>query len=242
MKTERLDKLLCVSGTYTRAQARVVIRSGAVTVDGSLVLSPEEKVPAGAEICVRGEVLDTAAFVYYIMNKPAGYISGARDELYPAVAGLLPPALQKRGLFCVGRLDADVTGLLLFTDDGSYAHRVTSPKGGIEKTYEVRLDGTVTSENIRALAAGVTLSGGTQYRPARLEADSADAARARITVTEGKYHEVKNLMAFCGRRVLEMRRVSIGNLVLDETLRPGEIRRLTEAEAAQVFEKTGEGT
>ena len=242
MKEERLDKLLCLSGAYTRSQARAVIRAGVVTVGGAAVREPEKKVPAGGEIRVRGEVLDTAETVYYMMNKPAGYISGAKDELYPAVTGLLPPALRKRGLFCVGRLDADVTGLLLLTDDGSFAHRVTSPKAEIEKTYEVLLDGAVTEGNAAALAQGVTLSGGTHYRPARLEPDRENASRARVTVTEGKYHEVKNLMAFCGRQVLEMRRVSIGALTLDETLKPGELRRLTEAEAALVFGKTGEET
>ncbi len=237
MKSERLDKLLCAGGEYTRSQARSAIQSGAVTVDGAVVRRPEAKVSRASVISAGGQILDTAEFVYYMMNKPAGYISAAKDEKYPAVTGLLPQNLQRRGLFCVGRLDADVTGLLLLTDDGAYAHRVTAPRAEIPKTYEVRVDGALTEENIRTLARGVSLQSGVEYRPATLEISRFDPCVGRVTVTEGKYHEVKNLMAVCSRRVLSMRRLSIGGLILDETLGPGCCRRLTEEETQRVFIK-----
>lgn len=237
MKMERLDKLLCASGRYSRSQARSAILSGNVTVDGDVIRRPEAKVPRDAAVCAGGETVDTAEFVYYMLNKPAGYISGAKDEKYPAVTSLLPPELQKRGLFCAGRLDADVTGLLILTDDGAYAHRVTAPRSETPKTYEVRLDGALTKENIEALARGVTLASGVSYRPAALEIDSRDPCLGHVTVTEGKYHEVKNLMAFCGRQVVSMRRLSIGALALDEGLAEGRGRRMTEAEAQTAFHK-----
>lgn len=238
MKLERIDKILCGTGLYTRSEARSAIASGAVTVDDAPVRRPEEKVSRASEICAAGQLLDTAEFVYLMMNKPAGYVSGARDEGdYPAVTGLLPREYQNRGVFCVGRLDADVTGLLLLTDDGAYAHRVTAPRSGVPKTYEVRLDGTLTAEDTAALAAGAVLRDGTAYRPAETKPCGDDLCLWLVTVTEGKYHEVKNLMAFCGRKVLAMRRLSIGALCLDEALGTGQFRRLTEAEAQMVFHK-----
>lgn len=237
MKQERLDKILCAGGRYTRSQARSAILSGAVTVDGAVVRRPEAKVSRDAVIRAGGEVMDTAEFVYYMMNKPAGYISGARGEKYPAVTELLAPELQKRGLFCAGRLDADVTGLLLLTNDGDYAHRVTSPGARIPKTYEVHVDGPLTEEDAKALAGGAVLRSGERYRPARLRIDGKDPCAGLVTVTEGKYHEVKNLMAVCGRHVTSMSRVSIGALALDKALEPGGYRRLTAAEAQSVFDE-----
>ncbi len=224
MVLERLDKILSGSGWYTRSQARAVIVSGAVTVDGTPVRRPEAKVSRAAVICAEGRNIDAAEFVYYMMNKPAGTICAAEDGAYPAVTGLLPAHLQARGLFPVGRLDADVTGLLLLTDDGQFAHRVTSPRSGIQKVYEIQADGPLTQEHVRLLAEGVVLAGGTRYRPAVLRIDSGDPTRASVTVTEGKYHEVKNLIAACERRVLTMCRTAVGSLVLDERLGPGEIK------------------
>ena len=236
MKEERLDKLLCTAGRMSRSEAREAVRAGLVAVDGAIVRDPAAKADRAAEITVHGERVDTAEFAVYMLNKPAGYVSGAAPEGdYPPVTELLPEDLRRRGLFCVGRLDADAEGLLLLTDDGAYAHRVTAPRSQIPKTYRVRTDGALSAEDAEALAAGVTLRGGTEYRPALLEIDREDAATALVTVTEGKYHEVKNLMASRGRRVLSLVRVSIGGLRLDETLRPGEGRRLSPEESAQVF-------
>lgn len=236
MKEERLDKLLSGAGQMSRSEARSAVRAGLVTVDGAVVRDPAAKTSRGSSVAVRGEPVDTAEFVVYMLRKPAGYVSASEPEgEYPPVTDLLPEDLRRRGLFCVGRLDADATGLLLLTDDGAYAHRVTSPRSDIPKTYRVRVDGPLSGEDAEALSAGVTLRGGTEYRPAELRIDPADPSLALVTVTEGKYHEVKNLMASRGRRVQSLERRSIGALDLDESLQPGEGRLLSEEESRRVF-------
>lgn len=235
MKQERLDKILSGSGRFTRSEAKALIQSGNVLVDGVPVRRAETKIFRTATVVVKGQVIETDEFVYYMMNKPADYISAARDEKYPAVTNLLPRHLQNRGLFPVGRLDVDVTGLLILTDDGAFAHRVTSPKSEIPKTYEVILEGNLSPAHVEMLKEGVTLANGTAYKPAKLVIHPDDPTQARITVTEGKYHEVKNLMAFCGCPVVKMRRVSIGGVHLDASLKPGEIRPLTGEELACCF-------
>ena len=133
MSLERLDKLLTASGHFSRSEAKAAISRGRVTVDGRPVTKPETKVSRAAAVVADGKRIDTEEFVYYMMHKPAGYISATEDERLPAVTRLLPRELQKRGLFPVGRLDADVTGLLILTDDGGYAHRVTAPKHAVPK-------------------------------------------------------------------------------------------------------------
>lgn len=235
MSLERLDKILAGSGHYTRSQARRVILSGAVTVDGVPVRRPEEKADRASRILAQGQVIDGAEFVYYMMNKPSGVICATEDGAWPAVTGLLPGYLRARGLFPVGRLDADVTGLLLLTDDGVFAHRVTAPRSEIEKVYEVWTDGPLGQTDAERLAAGVTMPDGTAYRPALLALEAGDPTRASVTVTEGKYHEVKNLLAACGRRVLTMRRVAVGGLRLDEKLAPGQVRPLSQNEINSIF-------
>lgn len=236
MKEERLDKILSGTGQLSRSEARSAVRAGLVAVDGAVVRDPAAKVRRASVITVRGESVDTAEFVVYMLHKPAGYVSASAPEgAYPPVTELLPEDLRKRGLFCAGRLDADATGLLLLTDDGAYAHRVAAPRSDIPKTYRVRVDGPLSDADAEALAAGVTLRGGTEYRPAVLRIDPEDPALALVTVTEGKYHEVKNLMTSRGRRVLSLERVSIGALALDGSLRPGEGRRLSSAESERVF-------
>lgn len=237
MSAERLDKLMSAAGEYTRSEARALIRSGAVTVDGVPVRAPEAKVSRQSVIAARGQTVDTAEFAYWMLHKPAGYVSASKDELWPAVTRLLPPEAQKRNVFCVGRLDADVTGLLILTDDGAYAHRVTAPRAEIKKVYQVFLDAPVTPEDVRRLAQGVVWSDGTEYRPARLAVDTEDPCVGYVTVTEGKYHEVKRLIAACGHELRAMRRVSIGGLSLDPALQEGQARRLTSEEAELVFHK-----
>lgn len=230
MREERLDKILAGSGRYTRSQARAAIVSGAVTVDGAPVRRPEQKVSRASCILAQGQVIEGAEHVYYMMNKPAGYLSSTEDGAWPAVTTLLPRHLRARGLFPAGRLDADVTGLLVLTDDGVFAHRLTAPRSEIRKVYELTADGPLTAADVSRLAAGVAMADGTVYRPAVLEPDGEDLCRAVVTVTEGKFHEVKNLIAACGRRVLALRRVAMGGLRLDPSLAPGEFRPLTEEE------------
>lgn len=234
MSLERLDKLLSGSGRYSRSEARAAIAGGRVTVDGLCITKPEAKVSRDSTVTADGRELDTAEFVYYMMNKPAGYISATEDERLPAVTKLLPRELQKRGLFPVGRLDGDVTGLLILTDDGAYAHRVTAPRSKVEKRYEAWLDRPVGEPAVQAMAAGITLRDGRTYLPVVLELDPRDGCHAFVTVTEGKFHEVKNLFAACGSHVLRLRRLSVGGLSLDPALKEGACRPMSgpEKEAA----------
>lgn len=235
MKQERIDKILAGTGLYTRSEARTLIQAGVVMVDGVPVRKPEQKISRESSVTVRGEAVETAEFVYYMMNKPPLYISSAKDEKYPAVTNLLPKHLQNRGLFPVGRLDVDVTGLLILTDDGAFAHRVTAPRSEIVKTYEVWTDGVLRPQDVDELAGGVTLDNGAVYKPAKLVIDQQNPSHASVSVTEGKYHEVKNLLSYCGCPVVKMRRVSIGGVHLDEALAEGEFRPMTEAEAMACF-------
>lgn len=237
MKQERLDKILCGSGCYSRAEARKLIQSGQVVVNGSVIRQPETRIERTSRITAAGETIVGSEFVYYMLNKPANYVSASRQEgQYAPVTDLFPEFLRKRGIQCVGRLDVDVTGLLLLTDDGNFAHRVMSPRSEIAKRYAVRVDAPLTTEDVKALAMGTVLNSGVEYRPAILTIGD-DPRRAVIEVTEGKYHEVKNLMAVRGRKILSMSRISIGGLGLDETLPAGGFRRMSPEEAERVFLK-----
>jgi len=231
MAEERLDKILSGTGLFTRSEARAAITGGRVTADGQVLLHPERKVSRTSTITVDGEPVDAAEFVYYMLYKPEGCVSAVTDDRWPTVVELFPAALRARGIFPAGRLDADVTGLLIVTDDGGYAHRVTSPRSDVEKVYEARTDGLLTDADAAAFSEGIILADGTRYRPAKLEVSPQDQHFAHVTVTEGKYHEVKNLFAARSRKVLTLRRVCIGRLVLDPTLGPGDFRRITPEEA-----------
>ena len=235
MEQERLDKILAGSGHFTRSEAKSLILAGSVTVDGAVIRRPETKVSRASAITAGGKQIDGAEFVYYMLNKPAGTICATEDGAYPAVTSLLPRHLQKRGLFPVGRLDADVTGLVILTDDGVFAHRVTAPRSEIKKVYEIETDLPLNRADVDRLAAGVTMADGTAYRPAVLSIDPADPRRGSVTVTEGKYHEVKNLISACGKRIAAMKRVSIGGIQLDENLESGTVRKLEKEEALAVF-------
>ena len=237
MEMERLDKILAGTGEYTRSEARQMIVFGSVSVDDAVIRRPETKVSRGSRITAAGRVIDAAEFVYIMMNKPRDYVSAAKDEAYPAVTRLLSEPLRNRGVFCVGRLDADVTGLLILTDDGAFAHRVTSPRSEIKKTYEVNLDAPLTPEDAAALKDGIVTKGGTVYRPAELTIREDDPTTGLVAVTEGKFHEVKNLMSARGKHVVSMRRLSVGGLRLDPAIATGEYRRMTQLEVEAVFHK-----
>ena len=235
MESVRLDKLLTDTGELTRSEAKNAILRGRVTVNGETQRRPECRVSRESDVLLDGAPVFTERFVYYLLHKPADYVSSTEDEKYPSVMRLLPPSALKRGAAPVGRLDADVTGLLLITDDGAYLHRVIHPRSGVKKTYIAATDRPVTAAVAQAFAAGTTLSDGTAYRPAELRPLSPDGLTSSVTVTEGKFHEVKKLYAARGIRVLSLRRVSVGGISLPPELRPGEYRRLTPREAEMVF-------
>lgn len=224
---ERLDKLLSQAG-YGRREARELIRQGRVTVDGRTVTAPEAKCGGEAQVAVDGAPL-ARGFVYIMLHKPAGVVSATRDDRERTVLELLPEELRRREVFPVGRLDKDVTGLLLLTDDGALAHDLLSPRRHVDKVYEVTVAGTLTEEDQAALAAGLELGDGLKCLPARLELTECGEV-GRLTLREGKFHQVKRMMACLGKPVVKLRRVSMGTLELDPSLAPGEWRELTEGE------------
>jgi len=224
---ERLDRLLASQGPWSRKEAKRLVKAGRVLVDGRAPKGPEEKVdPSRQEIRVDGVPLRYRRHRHYLVHKPPGYLSATRDEREAVVLELLPPE-ERKNLALAGRLDKDAEGLILLTTDGELAHRVTHPKHKLEKTYEVWLDAPVGEEEVRRFAEGVA-----GFSPARLVPLSG--ARARVTISEGKYHQVKRMFGAVGRRVKRLLRTNIGPLSL-EGLAPGEWRELSPSEEEALY-------
>lgn len=231
---ERIDKLLSSTGRWSRKEVKGLVRQGRVTADGRAVREPEERFdPAAVSLCVDGAAVDCSPYVYVMLHKPAGVLSAARDRRQPTVLDLLPPELRRRGLFPVGRLDKDTTGLLLLTDDGDLAHRLLSPKKHVDKVYLARVEGRVEEADVSALRQGLVLGDGTVCLPAGLE-PLGDGTQCLVTLREGKYHQVKRMLAARGKPVVSLHRLSMGPLVLDEGLKPGKWRFLSDAERAEL--------
>lgn len=230
---ERIDKLLSATGRWSRKEIRDLIRQGRVLVEGRPVQRPEEKCDPTASIQVDGQTVDCSPFVYLMLHKPAGLLSATKDARQKTVLDLLPDHLRRRGLFPVGRLDKDTVGLLLLTDDGALAHSLLSPKRHVDKVYLARVDGWVDQDDCQALAAGLVLGDGTHCLPAGLK-PLGDGSACLITLQEGKYHQVKRMLAARGKPVLALKRLSMGPLTLDEGLEPGAWRLLTGAELASL--------
>lgn len=230
----RLDKYISNCTAYSRSELKQMIRAGRVEVNGAAALKPELKLDLEtAAVFLDGERLLYTEHVYYMLNKPAGLLSATDDGKQKTVIDLFPPELRKRGLFPVGRLDKDTTGLLLITDDGDFAHKLISPKSGIYKVYRAELDGRLNKDAQAAFESGITLADGTKCLPAKLEILSDTSCL--VSVMEGKYHQVKRMIAACGATVTQLKRLSIGGLLLDEMLKEGEFRPLTEDELCIVF-------
>ena len=229
----RLDKLLTQSGLYSRSEARELIRSGRVSVDGETLRRPEVKAAEDAAVFVDGEEVNCSLCRYYMLNKPAGVLSATDDRSQPTVLDLLPREIRALGLFPVGRLDKDTTGLLLLTNDGDFAHRVISPKHGVVKTYLAVTASPVDAEDVRAFWEGITLADGTHCLPAVLE--PLDGCRCRVLVSEGKYHQVKRMLAACGKPCTALERTAVGALELDPELPRGGWRELRQFETGLVF-------
>lgn len=228
---ERLDKRLSAAG-YSRKEANALIRGGRVSVNGVAVTAPEFKVEVGSSVAVDGELLQ-AGFMYLMLHKPAGVVCATEDAREGTVLDLLPETFRRRKVFPVGRLDKDVTGLVLLTDDGPLGHRLTSPRHHVDKVYEVTVAGAFTGEDQAALAAGLKLGDGLQCLPAKLELTGQENV-ARLTIREGKFHQVKRMMACLGKPVTVLKRLSMGSLTLDEALAPGEWRELTREETEKL--------
>lgn len=226
---ERLDKIISATGKKSRREVREMVRQGRVLVDGKPAPAADMKVdPQTAVILLDGEPLGYEKFTYVMLHKPAGVLTATEDRRQETVLDLLPPELRRRALSPVGRLDKDTEGLLLLTNDGQLAHRLLSPKSHVDKVYYARVDGALEPGDIAAFAAGMTLGDGLECLPAGLEILSP--TEALVTLREGKFHQVKRLLAARGKPVLYLKRLSMGRLRLDPALAPGAWRMLTEEE------------
>ena len=225
---ERLDKFLCDSGAGTRSQVKAMVKSGRVWVDGVPERDSSRKIdPAVQTVTLDGVPLRGSRRIVGMLNKPAGFVTATEDASQRTVMELLPGELVRQGVKPVGRLDKDTEGLLLFTNDGDLLHRLISPKKEVTKVYYARHEGTAGAEDAEAFRAGLTLRDGTVCLPAKLE--PLGAGESRITVCEGKYHQVRRMMASRGMTVTYLERQREGALGLGDLPR-GQFRELTEAE------------
>lgn len=231
---ERLDKFLCDSGVGSRSQVKQILKAGRVTVDGKPERDASRKIdPAAQSVCVDGTAMSGKRRVVVMLHKPAGFVTATEDKEERTVMELLPPEYRSMELRPVGRLDKATEGLLLFTNDGDLLHRLISPKKEIPKVYYAQHEGTAGEEDIGSFAAGLELRDGTKCLPAILE--PLGEGESRITVCEGKYHQVRRMMAARGMHVNYLRRDCEGGLSLGE-LPLGAVRELTETEIAALDE------
>ena len=226
----RLDKYLADTGAASRREAKMYIRRG--EVDGVPAAAPEQKIAETAVVCLRGQPLHYQTYHYYMLHKPSGVLTATSDRSQPTVLDLFPPELQRFGLVPAGRLDKDTTGLLLLTTDGELNHRLLAPARHVDKTYLATLDKPVGDKEVVAFASGLSLS---DFEAAPADLTPLPDNQARVTIHEGKFHQVKRMFAAVEREVLALHRETFGSLVLDEALPCGQWRELTEAEASALY-------
>ena len=228
----RLDKFISSTTTLSRAEAKKIIKKG-ILINDILIKSPDYKVDEiNDQVMVNGNRLVYQKYVYIMMNKPKDTVSATEDAIEKTVVDILKEADRIYKVFPVGRLDKDTEGLMLLTNDGELAHRLISPKKDVVKKYYVEVSGELKEEHLSIVEAGVMLEDGYKCKPARLEIleSSEDKSRANIYITEGKFHQVKRMMKSLETTVTYLKRISIGGLILDENLKLGEYRYLTEEE------------
>ena len=230
----RLDKFLCETDKCTRSQARDWIRQGRVTVEGETVRAPEARICEDRDlVCLQGSPLIYRKYVYYMLNKPQGVVSATADNRDKTVVELLGKD-KRPDIFPAGRLDKDTEGFLLLTNDGPLAHRLLAPGRHVNKTYMVTIEHGLTREESDLLEAGVEIG---EKKPARAVGIQAiDETHILLTLQEGKFHQVKRMLQAVDNHVLALKRISFGGLLLDERLRPGEYRELTEAEVKILYD------
>lgn len=230
----RLDRYIAESTDYSRRDAKLFLKKKRVTVDGEVQRSAAFIVPTGAQVVLNDEVLQLPQPIYLMMHKPKGVVSANVDDVHPTVMSILPSRIAKRA-HIVGRLDQDTTGLLLITDDGDWTHAITSPKKHCTKTYRAFLAEEVSDEALEQLRVGVMLRNEKKLTKPALVSRVSEC-EVLLTIEEGRYHQVKRMFAAVKNRVITLHRESIGGLLLDAQLNPGEWRDLTDRECQLVFE------
>ena len=242
----RLDKFLSEMGIASRKETKEYAKKGRIKVNDAIVKSSDYKIDTDKDIVTfDGRTIAYEQFEYYMLNKPAGVVSATVDNNDRTVIDLIDSE-RKKDLFPVGRLDKDTVGLLIITNDGELAHSLLSPVKHIDKKYFARVEGIITEEHIKRFKEGLKLKDGTLTKPAQLEIiksgnDKSDnISEVEITICEGKYHQIKRMIACVGGKVIYLKRLSMGSLKLDENLREGEYRRLTEDEIKCLQNGNGE--
>ena len=233
----RLDKSLAEMGVGTRQEVKKQIRQGKVTVNGTVVKAADTKIDETCdEVTIGGLNISYVSYEYYMLNKPGGVVSATEDRRDTTVIDLIKDK-KRKDLFPVGRLDKDTEGLLLITNDGDLAHRLLAPKKHVDKVYYAKIDGMVTEEDVKRFAEGIDIGAEEEEmtRPAKLDImKSAEESEIRLTIHEGKFHQVKRMFLAVGKEVTYLKRERMGTLCLDENLKPGEYRLLTEEEIENV--------
>lgn len=238
-KKMRVDKLLSNVGVASRAELKKYCKQGLISVNGEVINNPGVQVDSeNDDVRFNGEKIVYREFVYIMLNKPDGYISATYDKYDPIVLDLIDQSYLVFEPFPVGRLDKDTEGLLVLTNDGQLAHRVLSPKKHVPKTYYAKIQGKVTEEDILAFEKGVILDDGYETMPSQLKIlKSDDMSEIELTIHEGKFHQVKRMFESVGKKVVYLKRLSMGKLKLDESLKLGEYRELTEEEVKLIEER-----
>ena len=233
----RLDKYLAEMGVGTRQEVKKQIRQGKAAVNGTVVKAADTKIDETSdEVTICGRNISYVSYEYYMLNKPAGVVSATEDRRDTTVIDLIKEK-KRKDLFPVGRLDKDTEGLLLITNDGDLAHRLLAPKKHVDKVYYAKVTGIVTEEDVERFAEGIDIGAEEEEmtRPAKLDImKSAEESEIRLTIHEGKFHQVKRMFLAVGKEVTYLKRERMGTLCLDENLKPGEYRLLTEEEIENV--------
>lgn len=231
---ERVDKVISTQTGYTRKEVKELIRKKKVLINGNIINKSDIKIDTKIDkITVDGLNIEIKEYVYLILNKPKGYISATEDRSMTTVLDLVPREYLHRNLFPVGRLDKDTTGLMIITDDGKFAHNILSPQKHIKKVYKVTIDIPITDDMISGFEKGVMLNDGICKRAIL---DKIEANTGIVTLTEGRYHQIKRMFGCFGAKVIELQRIGMGNLKLPNNLELGECRELTYEELKQVEE------
>ena len=231
---QRIDKVISEQTPYTRKQIKEKIKKHQILVNGKPVLKPETKVTEEDKITIDNEVLKRQKNVYLVLNKPKGYVSATEDKKDHTVLELISKEYLHRNIFPAGRLDKDTTGLMIITDDGIFSHEILSPKKHVKKTYKVTIDIPITNEMIEGFQKGIKLKDNT-CKPAKLEKQREKVGL--VTLTEGRYHQIKRMFGVYKAKVVELQRIQIGDFSLPKNLKEGESRVLTKEELTKIYRK-----
>ena len=234
----RLDKYLVETGCCSRTEAKKIVRAGGVSVNGRVPKSSDEKIdPNADEVIFCGKRVIYREFTYIMLNKPEGYVSATEDGRDKTVLDLLPPEVNKNGLFPCGRLDKNTLGLMLITNDGDLAHQLLAPKKHVSKVYGFECREPLSDRDAERLCEGVDIGDGYITKPAKITLEGEDRQKGRITIDEGKYHQIKRMFEAVDNKITYLERLEFGALKLDDSLERGQWRYLTDGEIASLGKK-----